>query len=424
MPKSPPKVSVLVPVYNTEKYLREALDSLVAQTIFADLEIICINDGSTDGSLKILRSYVQKYPKNFVLINKKNTGYGDSMNRGLKKATGKYIGILESDDFIDPCAFQVLFALAESFNADISRANYYQHKTISEKVDINHDAKSAESSRGAKKVSASHHRHEIASQKASTSHDDKNAQHESLNLDLKITIDMPPEVGSLVDPQKARFALLQAPAIWSAIYRRDFLEENKIAFLPTPGASYQDTSFAFKVWATAHRFVSTEKAFLHYRVDNESSSSNSPEKAFCICDEFVEIERFLKSTDRFDELKGVFYTRKFGAYLWNLDRLCVTQKSVTQKTAPQKASSAAQKSTTQKTAVQKSASEPPTQSPNLAEKFLRRFRAEFKSVASKGANSKAPDLKRSDFSPKQWLHLQLILRLPEKVYLKLREWRG
>ena len=101
-----PKVSVLVPIYNVEEYLDECLTSIAVQTL-KDIEIICINDGSTDNSPRILQKYAKKY-SNFIVINKKNSGYGDSMNRGLEKASGEYIGIVESDDFIEFNAFKEL----------------------------------------------------------------------------------------------------------------------------------------------------------------------------------------------------------------------------------------------------------------------------------------------------------------------------
>ena len=344
------KISVLVPAYNTEKYLRECLDSLVAQTIFSELEIICINDGSTDGSLKILREYKRKHPENFVIINKENTGYGDSMNRGLKRASGKYIGILESDDFVGSEAFEELFSLAERSRAEVARGNYYRYEGgRDEKVRL---VDPSETGRSADRAGA----------------------------------------GRLVNPQKSHHSLRQPPAIWTAIYRRDFLEKYGIDFLPTPGASYQDTSFAFKVWATARRAVFTEKAFLHYRIDNEASSSNSAAKAFCVCDEYAEIERFLKATGRFERLRGAMYACKLGAYLWNLDRLCRGS-----------AVSVRGDSSVRKTSRNSAANG------GSALRFLERFRTEFK----------AADLRRTDFSRREWIHLRLILRLPPKVYLAI-----
>ena len=82
------KISIIIPVYNVEKYLQQCIDSLLSQTL-SDIEIICINDGSTDGSLEILKSYAQKDDR-IVLVDKENGGYGIGMNIGLDKATGEY----------------------------------------------------------------------------------------------------------------------------------------------------------------------------------------------------------------------------------------------------------------------------------------------------------------------------------------------
>ena len=93
-----PKVSIIIPTYNVENYLRECMDSVTRQTL-KDIEIICINDGSTDGSLEILKEYADKDPR-IVLVDKENEGYGVGMNIGLDKASGEYIGIVEPDDFV------------------------------------------------------------------------------------------------------------------------------------------------------------------------------------------------------------------------------------------------------------------------------------------------------------------------------------
>ena len=94
------KVSVLVPIYNVEKYLSKCLESLCSQTL-QDMEMICINDGSTDASREIVEQY-RKKDSRIKVIDQDNSGYGISMNRGLEKAEGEYIAIVESDDFIEP----------------------------------------------------------------------------------------------------------------------------------------------------------------------------------------------------------------------------------------------------------------------------------------------------------------------------------
>ena len=92
------KVSIIVPTYNVENYLVECLESIVNQTL-KDIEIICIDDGSTDNSGKILDEYAQKDSR-IKVIHKENAGYGKAMNLGLDNATGEYIGFVDSDDFV------------------------------------------------------------------------------------------------------------------------------------------------------------------------------------------------------------------------------------------------------------------------------------------------------------------------------------
>lgn len=103
-PTQTPQITVLVPVYNVERYLRECLDSIRAQT-FVDFEAICINDGSTDASRDIIQEYLDTDAR-FRVIDKPNSGYGASMNMGLDAARGSYIAILESDDLYMPTALE------------------------------------------------------------------------------------------------------------------------------------------------------------------------------------------------------------------------------------------------------------------------------------------------------------------------------
>ncbi len=111
------KISVIVPVYNVEKYLARCLDSLCAQT-FTDLEIICINDGSTDSSDKILAQYAA-HDKRFIVINKKNAGVSAARNDGIARAHGEYIHFMDSDDFIDSDYYEKMFAMAIQTGADM-----------------------------------------------------------------------------------------------------------------------------------------------------------------------------------------------------------------------------------------------------------------------------------------------------------------
>lgn len=273
--KNLPKVSIIVPVYNVADYLEVCLNSLCNQTL-KDIEIICVNDGSTDNSLSIIQKY-QERDKRIVVIDKENTGYGHSMNIGIAKATGEYIGIIESDDWAEENMFQKLYEAAKHHNAEVVKSNYNQYytKPVEKKYFLE-------------------------------------ALHEC-------------SYNKIIDPYENQQIFLAHSAIWSAIYKRDFLLQNHITFLQTPGASYQDTSFAFKVWACAHKVYLLREAFLNYRCDNESSSVASGEKIFCVCTEIAEIERFL--TDM--EIQGYNAAAqrvRFAVYLWNYNRLPLEYK--------------------------------------------------------------------------------------------------
>lgn len=262
------KISVLVPCYNVEKYLSTCLDSILNQTL-SDIEIICINDGSTDNTSEILKSYSRKDTRVKILL-KSNSGYGDSMNRALDIASGEYIGIVESDDFIEPDMYQILYLKAKEFDLDISRACYFEYK---------------------------------------------------FGKDYPVYNEWVPK-NIVHNPNENYAAFAQAPSIWCAIYRRSWLNENLIRFLPTPGASYQDTSFAFKCYACCKRLLITDKPLLHYRLDNEASSVNNPGKVFCVCDEWREIFRFVRSDKRrFAHLFSIMPELQFSCYKWNYRRL-------------------------------------------------------------------------------------------------------
>lgn len=118
-------VSVLVPVCNVERYLRQCLESLVAQTL-NDIQIICLDDGSTDSSPDILEEFRRIDPR-IEVVTKPNSGYGDSMNIGLGMARGEYIGIVESDDFAEPDMFEQLYAFAKRHDADAVKSNFFAH---------------------------------------------------------------------------------------------------------------------------------------------------------------------------------------------------------------------------------------------------------------------------------------------------------
>ncbi|SMP65531.1 Glycosyl transferase family 2 [Sphaerochaeta associata] len=112
------KFSLLIPVYNVENYLRDCLDSVISQ-VFDDFEVICVDDGSTDSSGKICDEYKAQYPERISVIHKVNEGLVSARRIGLKNAIGEYVCFLDSDDFIVPYFFEVLFQEIQSCNPDI-----------------------------------------------------------------------------------------------------------------------------------------------------------------------------------------------------------------------------------------------------------------------------------------------------------------
>lgn len=117
-----PKISVIVSVYNTEKYIEKCLDSLLNQT-YSNIEIVVINDCSTDGSLKILKKYAKKYDNMILIENKENKGLSYSRNVGLEKATGEYIGYIDSDDYVDPTYYEQMMKAIKKEKSEIAIAD-------------------------------------------------------------------------------------------------------------------------------------------------------------------------------------------------------------------------------------------------------------------------------------------------------------
>ena len=268
------KVSILVPICNVERYLRECLDSLVNQTL-EDIEIICINDGSTDSSLSIIREY-ERRDSRIVVIDKPNSGYGDSMNKGIELAHGEYVGIVESDDFATIDMFEKLYKVAKRDELDIVRSNYYAHRT-------------------------------------------------GYGRDLDILVEnlaICGSYGKVFNPMDNPRVFMCQPAIWTSIYKKTLLDSQNVRFLPTPGASFQDTAFYFKAFYAANRVMLLKEGYLHYRVDNANSSVKNQNKLFCVCDEYAEVWNYAKRDDaKFETLKTWIPRQQFEGYLWNLNRL-------------------------------------------------------------------------------------------------------
>lgn len=118
-----PKVSIIVPVYNTEIFLEKCLSSLVAQTL-DDIEIIVVNDGSTDNSQSIINKFCKAYPNKFFSFVKENSGLSDTRNYGIKHSNGEYLGFVDSDDFVEPTMYEEMYKLAQLNNLDLVECDF------------------------------------------------------------------------------------------------------------------------------------------------------------------------------------------------------------------------------------------------------------------------------------------------------------
>jgi len=264
-----PDITILIPIYNAEQYLQACLDTVLNQT-HQSIEVICINDGSSDRSLEIIEKAVNTDSR-VLLIDKENTGYGDSLNQGLDRANGDYVGIIESDDFVDIEMYQKLLKIAKGHNADIVKSDFFEQiKGVSNKAGI-----------------------------IPTS-----------------------DANKLIAPCDD-FAIFRAqPSIWSAIYARSFLKERNIVFTNSPGASFQDTAFNLKTLATSDRVWLTQDAFVHYRRDNGQSSIHSNDKLFAVCDEYDAFEKYMRSyPERMIKIERLIQSVRFETYSWNLSRV-------------------------------------------------------------------------------------------------------
>ena len=266
-----PKVSVIVPVYNSEKYIEECLNSIINQTL-KDLEIIIVDDGSSDSSPQICDEYASKDSR-IKVIHKENAGLGVSYNTGINAATGEYIGFIESDDFAQENMYEDLYNLAEKYNPDIIKSAWFMYYTANGNAT-------------------------------------KDFQMCDFNTWQVINITHYP------------WLLTKQFSVWSAIYKTDFLKNKNISFLETPGASYQDVAFTYKAFCQSNSMVITPNAYIHYRQDNENSSINSKEKADVIFGEYEEVDRFF---NQHPEIKKWANTDKlvkqFWDYNWNYGRI-------------------------------------------------------------------------------------------------------
>ena len=252
------KVSVVVPTYNVERYLDQCLTSIQMQP-FANIEVICVNDGSTDGSPDIMREHAARDPRVRV-VDKPNAGYGAACNTGIDCATGDYVAIVEPDDYLTGDMFGDLLAFADSLDGgpvDIVKSSYWRIFN------------------------------------AGTTNELRTV---CLYQDRVKPPSQPFAIGDGV-------ALLEHhPSIWSALYRRAFLDERRIRFREYPGAAWADNPFLVETLCQTDRIAYVNRPYYNYREDTEeklvASTRRDPLLPIERCNDMQDIVERLGVTDR------------------------------------------------------------------------------------------------------------------------------
>ena len=225
------KVSVIIPIYNTEQYLRECLDSVVNQTL-RDIEIICIDDKSTDNSLSILEEYKKKDKRIMIIKQKTNQGQGTARNIGIKKAKGKYIMFVDADDWIELNSCEELYNHIEKYKNDVVFFGMNRYDNV------------------------------------------KKTKYSLLNSRIRTDLN---QASIDFSSNKINLSKLKKPfelvgeACWKFI-RRDFIIENNIYF--ENRRLCEDEIFAYKCYTFAKSSSFLQKGFYNYRRNNTKSSTN------------------------------------------------------------------------------------------------------------------------------------------------------
>ena len=269
-----PDVSVIIPVYNVKEFIRPCLDGVLAQTV-KDIEIICVDDGSTDGSGEILKEYERRDSRVRVL-KQENGGAGKARNTGLKEAAGETLSFLDADDLFEPDMLETAYKRLKETGAQFAvfDSDLYMNDTKEYR-------------------SAKHIRTEALPPYA------------------------PFHRRSLTDNP---FRVFIGWA-WDKLYDADFVKENGLTFQEQ--RTTNDMAFVFSALAIGERIsVTARKKLAHHRKNVSSSLSNTREESwYCFHDALIRVKEFLKARGIWYELEQDYVNYCLHASLWNLGSL-------------------------------------------------------------------------------------------------------
>ena len=266
-----PKVSVIVPIYNVEKYLEKCINSLLSQTL-EDIQIILVNDGSKDNSGNIAKEYEKNNKDRVIYVEKENGGLSDARNYGLKYATGDFIAFLDSDDYIEKNAYEEMYNKAIEENADYVECDFIWEFPNKIRVDKQYPYKN----------------------------------------------------------KKEMLSFVRVVA-WNKLIKRQLITDNNLEF--PKGLRYEDVEFTYKLIPFINKFAYVDKPFIHY-VQREGSIANVQNERtaeiFTVLDNVIE---FYKKNNIYEEYRDEL-EYNYARYLLcsSLKRMCkIKDKTIREK---------------------------------------------------------------------------------------------
>lgn len=276
-----PKVSVILPVYNVDKYLRQCLDSVIGQTL-KEIEIICVDDGSTDASLEILREYEKKDPR-VKIICQKNSGAGAARNNGMAIAQGKYLSFLDSDDFFEFDMLEKAYEKISEQKADIVVFRSDQYREDLGKI-----------------------------------------------LNVKWTIrseNLPPYRPMNFRTFTGNVFKVFVGWAWDKLFDREFVDKYNLKFQEQRTSN--DMLFVFSAIVLAKKIEIVDEVLAHQRRNNPSSLSNTREKSWqCFYEALKALRSALEEHDLYWILKQDYINYALHFCLWNVETLNGEKKEV------------------------------------------------------------------------------------------------
>lgn len=266
-----PKVSVIVPIYNVEKYLEKCINSLLSQTL-EDIQIILVNDGSKDNSGNIAREYEKNNKNRITYVEKENGGLSDARNYGLKYATGDFIAFLDSDDYIEKNAYEEMYNKAIEENADYVECDFIWEFPNKIRVDKQYPYKN----------------------------------------------------------KKEMLSFVRVVA-WNKLIKRQLITDNNLEF--PKGLRYEDVEFTYKLIPFINKFAYVDKPFIHYAQREGSIANVQNERTAEIFTVLDNVTEFYKKNNIYEEYRDEL-EYNYARYLLcsSLKRMCkIKDKTIREK---------------------------------------------------------------------------------------------